>query len=650
MASYTTESKVKVDPGMDPQAPDFVPDAVRPESSVGGTSDRTVTQESYDRSRQTESVARVTSPHSPAPAPAAKVTFVKFTSASTTTTDTATTNMSDNSKTPRNKRLSNGPGASSADKYPEDSPTRLRHPPPRFPAAMQNQRRHRAQPQQQKELRVDDMNAWPSLGEVNTQTRNQRRRATRTARSASTSTSGSDTQELMVSQHPNAAALSPEQQDLVESQVEAYRQSLLQKHTPIRTMSVPERKLFQLRPAPYSADQQGSAQHGSSQQYTQQQPEKQVRESRSEMASVGPPFASESLAGLLAAQQQQQLTTQEQQQASPFRTFVPGQNSACNFDRLAASQQAQREATAAQLRSAFHEMQAHRAAPVSQCTTTIAQLHSTFIEPTYGQPILTGTGYQGHQSYGLQPGAYADYSSLYGHNAPTDTPAAVSRLSQPMTGSLNPSAQGFHPQPEASTSANALRGQIDPTSLPVFGTETGRSSQNDPPIAAPVPRGQTSRYYLPVLDTAARTSAHTEASAIHGRINPAYLPVFDTGVEASSTHTDAQAPATEPAWSAADYDVSPPPSLSQALPDLLNPSASGALRPDNRSLSLSQQTGARYGIEIGGLGSSLLGTSDRTNWLPSPWNQPGQQRNTRVQPLGWEWLEQRGQWTREDRK
>ncbi|KAL5406788.1 hypothetical protein PMIN03_007584 [Paraphaeosphaeria minitans] len=637
---------------MDPQAPMFVPGPVRPKSSVGGDSDHTVTQESYDRSRQTESVARATSPLSPvaaAPAPAAKLTFVNFSSNPTTTTSAAI--MSDNSKTPRNKRLSNGPGASSADRYPEDSPTRLRHPPPRFPAAMQNQRRRRAQPQQQEELRVADAQVWPSLGEANTQTRNQRRQATRAARSASASTSGSDTQGLAVFQQSNAVALSPEQRDLVDSQVEAYRQNLLQQHTPTRRMSVPERKLFQPRPTSYSVDQQSSAQQDSSQQYTHQQLEQQVRDAQPEMASTGPPFASESIAGLVAAQQQQQLTTQQQQQASPFRTFVPGQTSAYNFDRLAASQQAQREATAAQLRSAFHETQAHRAAPVSQSTATVAQLHSTFIEPTYAQFAFNGD--RGHQSYGLQPGAHADYSSSYGYNAPMEAPAAVPRFAQPTAGSLDPSAQGFHPQPGASNSANASRGQINLAFLSAFG-EAGRNAQADLPIAAPVPRGQINRAYLPILDASAGPSTNTETSVAKGQINPAYLPVFDTGAVAPSTHTDPHAPVTEatnaePAWSAADYDLSPPPSPSQALPDLMNPSASGALRPDNRPLDLSQQTGARYGIEVGGLGSSILGTSDRTNWLPSPWNQPSHQRNSRAQPLGWEWLEQSSKGTH-DRK
>ncbi|KAF2451809.1 hypothetical protein P171DRAFT_478832 [Karstenula rhodostoma CBS 690.94] len=534
--------------------------------------------------------------------------------------------MSDNSKTPRNKRLSNGPGASSADKYPEDSPTRLRHP-PRFPAAMQNQRRRRAQPQQQVELRVDDTQAWPSLGEVSMQTRSQRRRAAHAARSSSASTSGSDTQQPPVSQQPDAATLSPEQRDLVEVQVEAYRQSLLQQHTPTRRMSVPERNLFQPRLAPYSAHQQSPAQQGSSQQYTHQHAEQPVREPRPEMASTGPLFASNMIAGVMAAQQQHQLTTQQQQQqALPFRAFGPGQNSAYNFDRLAASQQAERVAT-------------------------LAQLHSAFIEPqnTYAHSILTKNS--GHESYGVKPGAYADYSSFQGSSAPTDAPAAVSRFSQPTTGGLNPSAQGFHPQPESSPSVNAPRGQITAAYPSVFDTEAGWNTQADPSIPASVPRRQINSAYLPVLDAAAGPSTHTEVPALHGQINPAIL---DTGADALSTPTNTRAPATEarttePAFTAADFETSPPPSPSQALPDLMSGSVHNSLDPDTRPLTLSQQSGTRYGIEIGGLGISTLGTSDRTNWLSSPWNQPGQQSNSRVRPLGWEWATQNDSGTRSDR-
>lgn len=548
--------------------------------------------------------------------------------------------MSDNSKTPRNKRLSNGPGASFADKYPEDSPTRLRQPPPRFPIAMQNQRRRRAHTQAQAhmhsqasqhvELRVGDTQAWPSLGEANSQMSNQQRRAAHAARSSSASPTPSDSQQI------DALELSPEQRQLVESQVEAFRRNLLQQHTPTRGASVPERNLFQR--------------------------EQQARESPADLAATGPVFAPESIAGLMAAQQQQQLTTQNQQQGSPFRTFVPGQNSAYNFDSLAASQQAQREATAAQLHSAFTDSQPHRSAPVSQSTATVAQLHNTFIEPTYAQP--TSTGARGQHNYGFQPGSLADYLSFSRHNALAETSATTSNLSQPMTGVLNPSAQGFRPQPEASTSSSARRGQINPSLLPFFNTGAAHNTQTSLAIAAPTPRAQASQYYLPGL-TATGSSSQIGASAAHGEINPAYLPVFNTSTEPRSTPTAVRAaaplrpaapiPIVEPTppeltWSAADYDVSPPPSPTQALPDLLNPTRRGALSPDPRPLTAHQQTGAHYGLEIGGMGSSLLGTSDRTNWLPSPWNQPGQQRSERVQPLGWEWLEERGRGARGDRK
>jgi hypothetical protein len=696
---------------MNPHVQEFVPAGmvtVRPESSVGGDSDRTITQERYNRSLQTGT--RATRPPSPEQrASAPTFTSISFGARHPTTTTTDT--MSDNSKTPRNKRLSNGPGASPADKFPEDSPTRVRGP-PRFPAAMRRQQG----PQQQAALRVEDTITWPSLGEATRLTRNQRRRNNRVARDSSTSTSGSETamaQERRVSQQPDASALSPEQQNRVEAEVEAFRQRLLQQHTPTRRMSVPERSPFQPRPAPYSPFQPGLAQQSSSQLFPRQSAQQQVHASRPEMAATRPPFVAQTPVGHVAAQQQQQLTTQQQQQASPFRAAGPALNQAYNFDRLSASQQAQREAT-------------------------VAQLHSAFFEPsTYGP--TTSAANTGYQIYGAYPGPYADQVSLRGQNAPTEPSATMRRFSQPTTPGLNPSAQGFHPRPEASTIASAPRERVNPAYLPVFDTGTeGRSTHTDAPAPheqinpAYLPvyntgtegrstqtktpaRGQISTTYLPGFGTGTEGgSTHTDAPASHGQVNPAYLPVFDTSAEGRSVHTGAPAPrgqinpaylpvfdtsagdsthagapapqgqinpvhfpvfntnagrstdtgtsatetsTTEPSFTPADYETSPPPSPSASMLGIVDQHTSDSLRPDNRPLTLSQQTGTHYGIEIGAIGVSSLGTSDRTLWMPSPWNRPSQQSDSCVRRpheyeswRGWEWATEKGRGKDDDKK
>ncbi|KAJ4351646.1 uncharacterized protein N0V89_006989 [Didymosphaeria variabile] len=540
--------------------------------------------------------------------------------------------MSDNSTTPRNKRLSNGPGPSSADKYPEDSPTRLRHP-PRFPTAMRGGRRH-DQPrrlQQQAELHVEDTEAWPTPGAASKQSRSERRKASRSlstvrpARSSSTSTSDSETAmaQQLVSSQPDTDALSPEQRDVIEAEVIAYRQRLLQQHTPTRirpeqqpqstyrAMSVPERNLFQPRPAPYSAYQAVSAQQGSAQRYNQQHADQQTHESRAEMVPTCPPFVPESQARLEIAQQQQQLTTQQQQQASPFRAFGPGVNLAYNFDRLAASQQAQREATVAQLHSAFFEPQ------------------STHVQPASAANI-------GHQAYNAQPGPYTDYSRSQSYNITAEAPAAATPgFYRPVSHVLTPNAQGYTPQPETSTRANATHGRINPVYLPVFDAAAQESSTQTDALA-------------------------TMAASVntHGYINPAYLPVFDTIADERSTHTGAlttKTSAPEPAFTADDYETTPPPSPSVTMLDLLNRNARDRLTPDNRPLTPKQEAGTCYGIEIGGLGVSTFGTSDRTDWLPSPWNPTARQQEFRVRPLdhdgwgGWEWAMKKG-WGNEDGK
>jgi hypothetical protein len=643
---------------MNPHVEEFMPAGMvtmRPESSVGGDSDRTITQERYSRSLQTATRAtRPPSPEQRAPAPAPTFTFGNFGARyPTTVTDTKT--MSDNSKTPRNKRLSNGPGASPADKFPEDSPTRVRGP-PRFPAAMRRQQG----PQQQAALQIEDTNTWPSLSEASNLPRNQRRRIARVARNSSTSTSGSETimgQGRPISQQPAVSVLSPEQQNHVEAEVEAFRQRLLQQHTPTRRMSVPERSPFQPLPAPYSLFQTDPAHRSSRQLFAHNSPEQQVHASRAEMGATKPPFVAETLVALVAAQQQQQLTTQQQQQASSFRAAGPGLNQAYNFDRLSASQQAQREAT-------------------------VAQLHSAFFEPsTYGPtPSTANTGFN---VYGSQPGNYTDQFSLRGKNAPAEPPAAVQQFFQPTTPGLNPSAQGFHPRPEASATASAPREQINPAYLPVFDTGVeGPSTHTDVPASheqinpacllvfdtgtegcstqtdAPATYGQINPAYLPVFDTGTEGgSTHTDAPASHGQINPAYLPVFDTDA-GRSNHTDTPAAgtkATESSFTSADYETSPPPSPCASMLGLVDQSTSDRLRPDHRPLSLSQETGTRYGIEIGAIGVSSLGTSDRTRWMPSPWSRPSQQGDFGVRSRdheswgGWEWATEKGQGKNNDK-
>ncbi|KAL1593350.1 hypothetical protein SLS60_010958 [Paraconiothyrium brasiliense] len=606
-------------------------ETVRSGSSVGGDSDLTITQERYGRSLQTGLGS--TEPPSPAPA-AAPITPASAANLGPVCRHINTNSpMADNSTTPRNKRLSNGPGPSSADKYPEDSPTRLRHP-PRFPAAMRGGRRH-GQPrplQQQAELHVEDTEAWPTPGAASKQTRSERRRASRSlslvrpARSSSTSTSESETPmaQQLASQQPATGALSPEQRNVIEAEVEAYRQRLLQQQTPTRSrpeqqqqsvdqaMSVPDRNLFQPQSAPYSGYQQNYAQRGSVQQPNQQHLDQQMREPRTEMVPTCPPFVPGSHAGLMIAQQQQQLTTQQQQQASPFRPVGPGVNSAYNFDRLAASQQAQREATVAQLHSAFFEPQTPHVEPASAANVQ-------------------------HQAYTAQSGPYTDYPGFHGYNATTEAPAAaLPGFYQSLAHVLTPNALGYNSQPESSTRAGAAHGRIIPAYALVFDA------------AAQGSRTET--------DAPATTAA--SASTPHGYINPAYLPIFDTTADERSTDTDVlttEASGPRPSFTVGDYETTPPPSPSVTMLGLLNQNARDGLTPDNRPLTPKQEAGTCYSIEIGGLGVSTLGTSDRTRWLPSPWNPTARQQDFRVRPRdhegwgGWEWAMKKG-WGNDDGK
>lgn len=591
--------------GLNPEAQEFRPAGMgRSGSSVGGDSDLTITQERWnaaEASRKAHEQTGTSSRSSPSPETVpAPLTFTLVNFARRpqgNNNNKNTTIMADprrNDVTPRNKRMSNGPGASSADKYPEDSPTRLRHP-PRFPAAMNNpgRRVQRQLAEQQADLHVEDTKAWPSLGEASKQYRNERQRAVRTAptphatRSSSASTSASDNAMApgTVSGGPEAGPFSPEQRDDIEAQVEAFRQRLIQQHTPIRNrtdreqpssdriVNIQELNPVQPQSAPHLLYQRRHAQKDMSQQSTQQNTGQLNHEMQHETAHTRAPFVQDSLAGLITSRQQG-LAMQQQQQALLSQAFGAGANSAYNFDRLAASQQAEREAT-------------------------VAQLHSAFFEPqqTYAQPgFMAHTGSQAYTAH--TSGSHADHPSSRGYDTRNPASAVIPGLYHPMAQSVDHSEQ----------------------------------------------------------DRFAQQHAFTNPHASEGYINAAYIPIFDSSMEGRSTNTGApsvDAVPAEPTFTPADYDISPPPShLVSSTLDLVDENVHDNLSPDRRPLTPSQETGARYGIEIGGLGVSALGTSDRTGWLPGPWNAPGQghqgQDHFRVRPRehpgwgGWEWAMEKG--------
>lgn len=173
-----------------------------------------------------------------------------------------------NSVTPRDKRISNGPGPSPADKYPEDSPVHLRRlvpPPRRLPTTRIN---------------VNDSEDFPTLGEAARQPR-------RSARG------------ILAAPGTHSSPAVPTGPEATQ----AYPQQMAQ------------------RP---------DAQRGPT--------------------SLATPGASQP--------QQQPQTPHERPQGSPFPGSGSARNLTYDFNRLAATQQAQRQTTAAQLHSVFFDPQA----------------------------------------------------------------------------------------------------------------------------------------------------------------------------------------------------------------------------------------------------------------------------------------------------
>ena len=269
-----------------------------------------------------------------------------------------------NSFTPRDKRKSNGPGASPADKYPEDSPTRVR-PLPRFPFAANN---HRARsstlfPEQQ-ELNLGDVEAFPTLGEAV----NQPKRASRIT-STATAMAGYPTDPSVL--EAEQAALCLEQRDIVGDLAEQYGQHSIERGAQTRPppgLSLPsngqltpaqQHTSAQLQPTAYSEYQQRLSQQGFNLPGFPRLDQPQTREMEQEMTQQPrPQFAQESLADLVAAQeQQQQQSKNTESQDSPLRGCGPATNHTYGFDRLTASQQALRQATVAQLHAALRDPQ-----------------------------------------------------------------------------------------------------------------------------------------------------------------------------------------------------------------------------------------------------------------------------------------------------
>ena len=121
------------------------------------------------------------------------------------------------------------------------------------------------------------------------------------------------------------------------------------------------------------------------------------------------------------------------------------------------------------------------------------------------------------------------------------------------------------------------------------------------------------------------TSAY-ESTATSAYNNPAsstydnpstYAPFYtaDPAPQDSPAQDEPTTPRAETLapFTPADYETTPP--LSRPSSPDLDIQGHDALTPDARPLSEDQVSGKKYGIEIGGIGSSLLNTSDRLKWM-----------------------------------
>lgn len=114
-------------------------------------------------------------------------------------------------------------------------------------------------------------------------------------------------------------------------------------------------------------------------------------------------------------------------------------------------------------------------------------------------------------------------------------------------------------------------------------------------------------------------AAYLATTSISGRLaapnyaaydNPStYAPFYPTDPPPGTTRA---ASPVQP-FTPADYNTTPP--LSPTLSPFDGPDAYDALTPDPRPLTPSQIDGSHYGIELGGIGSSMLNTSDRLKWM-----------------------------------
>lgn len=304
-----------------------------------------------------------------------------------------TEHLRKNSFTPRDKRLSNGPEHSSADKFPEDSPTRPR--PPRFPLAMMHTRRSRAfsRAPEPPELNIEDKEAFPALEEAVKQPKKGKGTCispfaapAMANRPVSAADSG-DQDALTTKGEP--AAITPENQPwipVIDSEFSAARQRLAQQLSPThaREGSVNQATSAQDRipthsQAALSSDHQLNQNYHqqSAQQHTPGLKQKEPQSSRSRFfpESLAGPVATpqknqqkqpmqqpqpESLAGPVVTPQknQQKLSlAQFYSQGSPIPGSSPSSMLTYGFNRLEAEQQAQRQATLSQLQSAFFDPQ-----------------------------------------------------------------------------------------------------------------------------------------------------------------------------------------------------------------------------------------------------------------------------------------------------
>ncbi|KAF1972457.1 hypothetical protein BU23DRAFT_159073 [Bimuria novae-zelandiae CBS 107.79] len=539
-----------------------------------------------------------------------------------------------NSFTPRDRRSSNGPGASPADKYPEDSPTRTR-PPPRF-SAMQ-----RRFPEQQK-LDVEDVQAFPSLGEAAKQSRH-RRMTVRTSSAGpampdrSASPPGFEEQQEILSQERVSAvaetsSLTAEERVVMQAHASALCQRLLEQLTPTRASpgqqqgpgeqlsAVQERPSLQQQPTLHTAFQQRRAQQPMDMQHQRQLAEKQIREAEQEMAQrPRPQFVQESVADLVALQEQGRLTAHERQHVSPAPATGPGRNLTYDFGRLAASQQAQRQATLAQLHSVFMEPQpgaqgqaAERVVPTGLPGLGLpSQGHDT---ERASHATIPGLGHSERIFPATIPGL--DHTERSISSAAFTGPGLLLRPQvQHDPGVLPPPHQGlrYHWPTERdplTTSLNraflqGLPTQRDPLTGQALRPQAGASAYHNMGPYAPPPAGVNPDLQA-YLAHAGIPSADPALSSHGDYDNPSvYAPVFPSTTDEDPTP-----------WTKADYDTTPPLS-----PTLWNASTRDALTPDPRPLTEDQKTGLKYGVEVGALGVSRLGTSDRFTWLEGAWPQ-----------------------------